>query len=190
MKVWYVRISSVFQNELRQVEAAKAYGAEKLFIDKCSGKNADRPQLKEMLSFVREGDVLYVESISRLARNVRDLLNIIDELQSKKVSFVSIKENIDTSTSTGKFMLTVFAALSEMELNTIHDRQREGIELAKQKGIYKGRAPMKIDIEKFNRMCEEWRASKRTATSIQKEFGITGTTFYRWAKQQGFALSK
>ena len=92
---------------------------DKLFVDKASGKNMDRPQLRQMLSFVRKGDELIVESISRLARNTRDLLVIIEELNKKEVRFVSLKENIDTNTPSGKFMLTVFGAISELERSYI-----------------------------------------------------------------------
>ena len=97
---------------------------ERLFVDKASGKNMERPQLKEMLGFVRKGDVLIVESISRLARNTRDLLTIIEELNNKEVGFISLKENIDTNTPSGKFMLTVFGAISELERSYILQRQK------------------------------------------------------------------
>ena len=190
MKIGYVRISTIGQNEARQVELFKSYKIDKVFIDKCSGKNADRPQLKEMLAYVREGDELYVESISRIARNTKDLLNIIEDLKKKNVVFISFKENIDTSTTTGKFMLTVFGALAEMEREVILERQRESIELAKNRGVYTGRAPMKIDKDKFNKMVAEWKNKQRTATSIMKEFNITGTTFYRWIKSKQYVLLK
>ena len=114
IKVGYIRVSSLDQNTARQ-EAMMNENVERLFVDKASGKNMERPQLKEMLGFVRKGDVLIVESISRLARNTRDLLTIIEELNNKEVGFISLKENIDTNTPSGKFMLTVFAAVAELE---------------------------------------------------------------------------
>ena len=188
MIVMYQRISSPQQNLGRQEEWGKKYNVEKVFADKCSGKDTNRPELEKMLSYVREGDVVLVESINRLARNVRDLLSIVDTLKEKGVQFVSIKENIDTSTPTGKFCLTLFGSLAELERETIRERQAEGIAIAKEKGVYQGRAPMKIDENKFKAMCEEWKARKRTAVSIQKEFDITGTTFYRWIKEYGFSV--
>jgi len=184
MKVFYARVSSLTQNLARQEELAIREKMDKVFIDRCSGKNADRPALQQMLNFIREGDVVYVHSITRLARNVRDLLTIIDELALKKVGFVSFKENIDTSTPAGKFILTVFGALSEMERLTIKSNQMEGIELAKKRGVYKGRAPMKYDKEKFRRMVGEVKDKRRTATSVMKEFKITATTYYRWIKER------
>lgn len=115
------------------------YKVDRIFSEKLSGANTDRPQLRAMLDYVREGDTLYVESISRLGRSTKDLLNIIDTLTDKNVTLISHKENIDTDTPTGKFMLTVFAALSQLERERIRQRQREGIEIAKAQGKYTGR---------------------------------------------------
>lgn len=188
MKVMYQRVSTIDQNLARQKQWANRYSVEKVFADKCSGKNAKRPELEKMLEFVREGDFVIVESIDRLARCVKDLLEIVGKLKAKQVQFISIKENIDTSTPTGKFCLRLFGSLAELERDTIRERQMEGIALAKERGVYKGRAPRKIDLDKFRTMCEEWINGNRTATSIQKEFAISGTTFYRWSKAYGFAL--
>lgn len=186
MNLFYVRVSTIEQNESRQIELAHNIGIDDkyIYIDKQSGKNADRQQLKALLSFCREGDIVYTESISRIARNTKDLLNIIDELTNKNVEFVSIKENIDTSTATGKFMLTVFGALAEMERETILERQKEGISIAKAEGKYKGRQPKKIDDDLFKKLCAEWRNGERTAVSIQRKFDITAQTFYRWVKER------
>ena len=140
MKVMYIRCSTVEQNESAQIELSKQIGAEKVFIDKASGKSTDnRPQLKAMLDFVREGDIVICRDITRIARNVRDLLNIVDTLSSKGVEFRSIKENIDTTTPQGKFMLSVFGAMAELEREWILKKTREGIELAKAQGKYRGR---------------------------------------------------
>lgn len=183
MLVSYIRISSDSQDEIRQVEMAKQHNAERLFIDKASGKNAERPSLKEMLGFVREGDIVMVESISRLARNTRDLLRIVAELNEKKVQFKSLKENIDTSTPTGRFTLTIFGALAELERENINSNQKEGIAIAKRLGKYKGRPPKKIDVDKFKLRCSQWQKNERTLDDITKEFGITLTTFFRWTKK-------
>jgi DNA invertase Pin-like site-specific DNA recombinase len=183
MLVSYIRISHELQDESRQVEMAKQHNAERLFIDKASGKNAERPNLKEMLGFVREGDIVMVESISRLARNTRDLLRIVAELNEKKVQFKSLKENIDTTTPTGRFTLTIFGALAELERENINNNQKEGITIAKRLGKYKGRPPMRIDTDKFKIRCNQWLANERSAESIIDEFGITATTFFRWLKK-------
>lgn len=179
MKVFYIRCSTEEQNEARQIESSKEVGAEKLFIDKASGKNRDRAYLKEMIDYVREGDIVYCSDISRIARNTKDLLNIVEELNNKGVYFVSLKENIDTSTPQGKFMLTVFGAMAELERENILQRQKEGIALAKKEGKYKGRKRIEIDEKIFNDMIKEWKAGERTASSIYKYFEISPQTFYR-----------
>ena len=112
----------------------KKLDVEKIFIDKISGKNMERPMLKEMMDFVRSGDIVVVESISRFARNTRDLLELVDQLVVKGVQFVSMKEKIDTSTPSGKFMLTVFGAVAQLERDYILQRQKEGIAIAKANG--------------------------------------------------------
>ena len=115
MRVFYVRCSTIEQNEARQLKMAEEQNAEKVFVDKASGKNTNRAAFKEMMAFVRAGDTVVVESISRIARNTRDLLFIVSELTEKGVEFVSLKENIDTTTPQGRFMLTVFGAVAELE---------------------------------------------------------------------------
>lgn len=185
MKLFYCRVSTEQQNEARQIKAAEELGIEKdyIYIDKQSGKNTGRPKLQELLKFCRKGDIIYCESISRMARNTKDFLNIIEELNNKKVDFVSLKENIDTSTPQGKFMLTVFSALSTLERECILQRQAEGIAIAKANGVYKGRKAREYDKEEFKKMLVEWRAGTRTAASIQRHFNISSQTFYRWEKE-------
>ena len=123
--IGYIRVSTQEQNEGRQVEALECLGIEKCFLDKCSGKDAARPQLQAMREYVREGDTIIVAEYSRLARSVRDLLSIVDELTSKGVQLRSLKEQFDTSTPQGKFLLTVFAGLAEFEREMILERQRD-----------------------------------------------------------------
>ena len=183
MRVGYVRCSTLEQNEARQLKMMEEQKVEKVFVDKASGKNTDRKEFKEMMAFVRDGDTLIVESISRIARNTRDLLTIIANLTEKGVEFVSLKENIDTTTPHGRFMLTVFGALAELERENILERQREGIEIAKAEGKYKGRKPVTIDEAKFRAVCTRWRAGEITATAAMKEFGLKPNTFYRRVKE-------
>ena len=134
MKIGYIRVSTEEQNTARQEVLLRELGVDEVFIDKASGKNADRPELTPMMNYVRRGDTVIVESISRFARNTRDLLDLVEQLTEKQVEFVSRKEAIDTTTPTGKFMLTVFAAVAELEREYILQRQREGIAIAKTKG--------------------------------------------------------
>ena len=183
MRVGYVRCSTLEQNEARQLKMMEEQKVERVFVDKASGKNTDRKEFKEMMAFVRDGDTLIVESISRIARNTRDLLTIISNLTDKGVEFVSLKENIDTTTPHGRFMLTVFGALAELERESILERQREGIEIAKVEGKYKGRKPVAIDEAKFRAVCARWRAGEITATAAMKEVGLKPNTFYRRVKK-------
>ena len=184
MLLGYVRVSTVEQNEERQIRALIERGVEQdgLFIDKKSGKNTDREQLTALLTFCRKGDTVITESISRIARNTRDLLSIVDTLTQKGVHFVSLKENIDTSTPQGKFMLTVFGAIAELERDNTLQRQREGIEIAKEKGLYKGKPKMEIDRERFEKAVAEWKAGKMTATQCMTIVGLKPNTFYRRVK--------
>ncbi|HOV24761.1 MAG TPA: recombinase family protein [Pseudobacteroides sp.] len=177
MKIGYVRVSTAEQNTARQEVLMQEMGVDEIFIDKISGKNTNRPELQKMLEFVRKGDTVIVESISRFARNTKDLLELIEKLKEKNVEFISKKENIDTSTPTGKFMLTVFGAVAELEREYILQRQAEGIAIAKQEGKYKGRK--KIQNDKFEKIYKEWKASNITAVRAMELLGMKRNTFYR-----------
>ena len=142
MKIGYIRVSAAEQNTIRQEVLMKDLCVDEVFIDRASGKNAERPELKRLLAYVRQGDTVIVESISRFARNTRDLLDLIEQMKIKQVEFVSRKEAIDTTTPTGKFMLTIFGAVAELERDYILQRQQEGIAIAKEQGKYKGRKPI------------------------------------------------
>ena len=185
MRVGYIRCSTIEQNEARQLKMMEEQNAERLFIDKASGKNTDRKAFKEMMAFVRAGDTVIVESISRIARNTRDLLSIVSDLTEKGVEFVSLKENMDTTTPQGRFMLTVFGALAELERENILERQREGIEIAKSEGKYKGRKPVEVDEKRFREVCARWRSGEITATAAMQEVGLKPNTFYRRVKELG-----
>lgn len=178
MKVAYIRVSTEEQNTARQEEMMKAQGVEKIFMEKISGKDTNRPQLKAMLDYVREGDTLVVESYSRLARNTQDLLKIVDELENKGVAFISLKENIDTSTPQGKLMLTIFAGLAQFERECTLQRQKEGIAIAKEQGKYKGRKPL-AKPENWDSVIERMNKGEITKVQARTELGLTHATFYR-----------
>ena len=175
-KVGYIRVSTIRQNTGRQ-EVAMPEDVRKVFIDHQSGKDTDRPNLKACFAFLREGDTLIVESISRFARNTRDLLSLVAKLQEMDVAFVSLKENIDTQTAQGRFMLTIFAACAELEREQIPERQAQG--------KYKGRAPVKYDMEALKAACREWREGKITAVEAMRRTGLKRDTFYRRVKELG-----
>ena len=185
MKIGYIRVSTQEQNTIRQEVLMKSLGVDEIYIDRMSGKNANRPELQKMMEYVRKGDTVIVESISRFARNTRDLLELVEKLTAKGVEFVSLKENIDTTTPQGRFMLTVFGALAELERENILERQREGIEIAKSEGKYKGRKPIDYDEAQMKALCKKWRAGEITATAAMKELGLKPNTFYRRVKEMG-----
>ena len=185
--IGYVRVSSTDQNEARQLKALEDFGKpmHRIFIDKCSGKSTDRPELRKMLDYVRDGDVLVVSEYARLARSSADMLRIVHDLQEKGVEIISLREQLDTTTPQGRFMLTVFAGLAELERETILERQREGIAIAKAQGKYKGRQPIPIDIERFKSECAKWRAGQQTAKTTMKKMNMKPCRFYRKVKEFG-----
>lgn len=182
MKVGYVRVSTEEQNTIRQENLMKELGVEKIYIEKISGKSKERPELIEMMSFVREGDTLIVESISRFARNTKDLLELVEQLKAKKVQFVSQKENIDTTTPSGEFMLTVFGAMAQLERDTILLRQAEGIAAAKAAGKYKGRKPIDVDEDKLTELYVAWKREETTPKCMMKILNLKPATFWRKIK--------
>ena len=136
MRIGYIRVSTQEQNTIRQEILMERLGVDELYIDRASGKNAQRPELQKMMEYVRRGDTVIVESISRFARNTRDLLELVERLTGKGVEFISQKEAIDTTTPTGKFMLTVFGAVAELEREYILQRQRVWKEVNHHNGIH------------------------------------------------------
>ena len=178
MKIGYIRVSAADQNTARQEVLMKELGVDEVYIDKASGKSKDnRAQLYTMLEYVRKGDTVIVESISRFARNTKDLLELVEILTKKEVEFVSKKEAIDTTTPTGKFMLTIFGAVAELEREYILQRQKEGIAIAKSEGKYKGRT--RKEYPDFDKTVGLWRNGKITAAEAMKRLGMSKTNFYR-----------
>ena len=188
MKIGYIRISTTDQNTARQELLMEQLGVDEVYIDRMSGKNTNRPELQKMMEYVRRGDTVIVESISRFARNTRDLLELAEQLSSKGVEFVSKKEAIDTTTPTGKFMLTVFGAVAELEREYILQRQREGIAIAKENGVYKGRKP--IVCAGFDSVLMLWCRREITAVEAQKRLGLSPSTFYRRVREYEKQIGK
>lgn len=182
MNIAYVRVSTIEQNEAMQVERLKKYNIDKWFIEKVSAKDTNRPKLKEITEFAREDDTIYIHSLDRLARSTKDLLNIVEQLQSKGIHLVSSKENIDTSTATGKLMLTMIGAINTFERENMLERQREGISIAKYKGAYKGRKEIDYPtnwIELYNK----YKNREVTGTNAMAILGLKRNTFYKLIKK-------
>ena len=182
MKVAYVRVSTVEQNEARQVESLKKHDIEKWFIEKVSAKDMNRPQLTAMLDYVREGDVVYIHDLSRLARSTADLLTLIERLQAKGVHLKSEKESIDTSSPTGKLLISVIAAINQFERDNLLERQREGIAIAKQQGKYKGRKEIKVPD--FAAYYERYMKREVNKTELARELHISRPTLDKLIQEQ------
>ena len=173
-KIAYVRVSTQEQNEARQREALTARGIDKWFIEKTSAKDTDRPEFQKMMDWVREGDTIYIHDLSRIARSTLDLLNLLNVLTEKDVALVSDKESIDTSTATGKLMITMIAAINEFERANLLERQREGIAIAKREGRYHGRKAVVIpDLPRHYRRYMNREISK---AALARELGVSRPT--------------
>lgn len=173
----YVRVSTIEQNESRQKEALSKYGIDKWFVEKASGKDTKRPKLQELLEYVREDDTVYVEEFSRLGRSTADLLAIVQELEDAGAKFISLKENFDTKTPTGRLQMTMMAAIAEFERAMILERQREGIAIAKRAGKYKGRK--RINVPDIGEYYNRYMTRQATKTQIAEELNISRNTLDR-----------
>lgn len=182
MNIAYLRVSSVSQNLARQEEEMKKHNIEKYFIEKASAKDTKRPKLQEMLEFCREGDKIYIKDFSRLARNTKDLLDIIEYLNSKNVTLKSLKEDIDTSTATGKLMLTLLGAINEFQRNIQREHQLEGIAIAKREGKYKGRKKIEYPDE-WEEIYNKILTKQLTSKEAMQYLGLKSTTFYKLKKE-------
>lgn len=180
-KIAYVRVSTVEQNEARQVAALEPHGIDKWFQEKVSAKDTNRPQLQAMIEYARAGDTVYIHDFSRLARSTSDLLKIVEELQAKDVQLVSNKENLDTTTPTGRLMLTMIAAINEFERANLLERQREGIAIAKAEGKYKGRKEIKV--ENFGDWYDKYLHRELTKVELAQQLDISRPTLDKLIKE-------
>lgn len=183
MNIAYVRVSTIEQNEERQVKELEKYNIDKWYVEKVSAKDTNRPKLQEMLNHIRAGDKVYIKDFSRLARSTKDLLDIIEYLEDKTVSLISLNENLDTSTPTGKLLLTMIGAINEFERSNLLERQREGIAIAKEKGIYKGRKPITLNKNQFIELYIDWKKGYITQAKMMEKLGISRSTLYRKIKE-------
>jgi len=179
-RIGYVRVSTTEQNTARQEEMMKEWNVDRIFKEKISGKDTERKELKKLMEYVRSGDVVIVESYSRFARSTKDLLQLLEELQKKEVSFISQKEQINTTTPQGKFMLTVFAGLAEFERESILQRQKEGIAIAKAEGKM-GRP--KKEIKEFESILMQVNQKKITVKKVCERYGISRSKWYSMMKE-------
>jgi DNA invertase Pin-like site-specific DNA recombinase len=182
-RVGYVRVSSVDQNEARQVEALSELSVDVTFTDKASGKDTNRPQLQAALKHLRKGDVLVVHSMDRLARNMRDLQNLIADLNGRGVAVEFVKEHLNFTgedSPMSKLMLSILGGVSEFERSLIRERQREGIAVAKTKGVYAGRK-RSLTPDQVTSLRERVAAREPKAV-LAREFDISRQTLYQYLR--------
>lgn len=180
----YVRVSSLDQNEARQMEALIDFKIDKFFVDKFSGKNMNRVKLLELLDYARDGDVIFIHSLDRLARNLEDLLKIVKKLTDEGVEIKFVKENLvfnGEDSSVNKLMLSIMGAFAEFERNIIRERQKEGIEIAKRDGKYKG-GQLKFDSETVQKIKEKYEAGI-SISKIARDHKVQRPTIYRYLKK-------
>ena len=189
MNIGYVRVSTLEQHEDRQIiELKERANVERVFHDKLSGKDTNRPELQKMIDFAREGDTIYVSEFSRLARSTKDLLDIVQKLRDKGVQVISLKENFDTTTPAGELAMTLFAAIATFERKIMLERQREGIAVAKAKGVYRGRKqkPKPKDWEDLVKRYQ--RRDIRSVAELTRVCGCSRSTIYTWLREAGVTI--
>lgn len=179
--IGYARVSTKDQRLDLQLDALKNFGVEKVYSEKMTGTKADRPQLNELLKYVRSGDTVVVWKLDRIGRSIRDLINIVSDFQTKEISFVSLKENIDTSSATGKLIFNIFASLSEFERDIISERTRAGLESARLRGHVGGHS--RADNDKVAMALKMYRSKEYSVPEILKVVGISKTTLYRYLRR-------
>lgn len=183
MKIGYARVSTQDQNLDRQLDNLRAAGCERIFNEKMTGTKSDRPELKTMLLTLRSGDILVIDSFSRLSRSTKDLLDLVERLTSMGVHLVSLKENLDTTTATGKLMLTMLSALSQFERDLIAERTVDGLKAARARGRCGGRPRSGTDKDRQQALAM-YDANVMSNAEIAAHFNISQSTLSRWIRSR------
>ena len=173
----YVRVSTEAQNLDRQLDALEKYGVDMIYNEKMSGTKKNRPELTKLLDRITEGDTVVVESLSRLGRSTKDLIELTETFQSKGVNLVSLKESIDTNSPTGKLLFTLMSAIAQFERDVIADRTREGLKSARARGRTGGRP--RADPEQVKKAVKLYKTEQYTIKEIEELTGIKKSTLYR-----------
>lgn len=183
MIIGYARVSTQDQNLDRQLDALNKAGCERIFNEKMTGTHSARPELQMMLMTLRPGDTLVVESFSRLSRSTKDLLDMVEKLSNLGVHLVSLKEDLDTKTATGKMMLTVMSALSQFERDLIAERTKEGLKAARARGRHGGRPRSGSDKDR-DQAYAMYQANIMSCQEIANRFGVSLSTLNRWIREK------
>ena len=173
----YARVSTEAQNLDRQLDALENYGVDMIYNEKMSGTKKNRPELTKLLDRITEGDTVVVESLSRLGRSTKDLIELTETFQSKGVNLVSLKESIDTNSPTGKLLFTLMSAIAQFERDVIADRTREGLKSARARGRTGGRP--RADPEQVKKAVKLYKTEQYSIKEIEELTGIKKSTLYR-----------
>ncbi len=173
----YARVSTEQQNLDRQIDMLQQYGVDYLYNEKMTGTKRNRPELEKLLERLTEGDTVVVESLSRLGRSTKDLIWLMETFNTKGVNLVSLKESIDTTTSTGKLLFTLMSALAQFERDVLADRTREGLVAARARGRKGGRRP--VDKEAVRKAVKLYKTKQYTVSEITELTGVRKTTLYK-----------
>ena len=177
----YARVSTEAQNLDRQIDALKKYGVDMIYNEKMTGTKRDRPELSKMLDRMTEGDTVVVESLSRLGRSTKDLIELTELFERRGVHLVSLKESIDTSTSTGKLLFTLMSAIAQFERDVIADRTKEGLRSARARGRTGGRP--KANPDAVRKGVKLYRTGQYSVKEIEELTGVKKSTLYRNLRQ-------
>ncbi|NET35910.1 MAG: recombinase family protein [Cyanothece sp. SIO1E1] len=190
MKIGYARLSTKEQNLSLQMDALNREGCKRIFQEKISGAKADRPELRKMIDQLREGDVIVTWKLDRLGRSIRDLINLINEIQDKGAGLKSLNDSIDTTTPQGKLTFHLFASLAEFERDIIRERTKAGLEAARARGR-KGGRPKGLSKEAQDKaMVAEtlYMQGEMSVTEICKHLNIARSTLYKYLRHRGVRL--
>ena len=186
MKIGYARVSTREQDLSLQLDALRLEGCKQIFQEKISGSKADRPELRKMINTLREGDIIVTWKLDRLGRSIRDLINLVSEIQEKGAGLKSLQDSVDTTTPHGKLTFHLFAALAEFEKDIIRERTKAGLEAARARGR-KGGRPKGISKQALNKVLIAQALYKKQNMSISeicRHIGIARSTFYKYLKIQ------
>ncbi len=173
----YARVSTENQNLNRQIDALEKYGVNQIYNEKMTGTKRDRPELNKMLERMTAGDTVVIESLSRIGRSTKDLIELMELFQQKGVNLISLKENIDTTTSTGKLVFAIFSAIAQFERDVIADRTKEGLKAARARGRVGGRP--KVDAEITKKAVKLYNTGQYSLKEIEEMTGVKRSTVYR-----------